>query len=78
MDEMTTDNNLLTSEDVNRGLDAIVAQTHADQAELHFLRFIYNWFKEHCSDGGTDEVYWAAEQYTEENGVEPPKGYNGV
>jgi hypothetical protein len=63
-----SDNDLLTDDDVIQALDDI-------KAELHFLRFFYQWMASTLAEGGTDEVYWAKLAYQEENGVEPPKPY---
>lgn len=48
----------------------------AELMELHFLRFFYNFMKDLCSEGGTDEVFYATEQYEEENGISPPPPYS--
>lgn len=45
-------------------------------AELEFLRFFYKYIKETiCQQGGTDEHYWAKEEYIEQTGKTPPAPY---
>lgn len=55
--------------------DAVAAEAKNVIHELEFLRHFYSYIKDIMSESGTDEVYWASEDYIEKTGKQLPKGY---